>query len=866
MHEDKTFWVRGASLILTLLVTAACGTVPASVTPAETGAPRHVLVSEAYGKLPLYFEANKGQTDEQVRFLARSSRSTLFLTPSEAVLVFTDREQSTKGRLQGARSAPEAGELVTRTVLRMTFIGANPEPEVVGAEELPGKANYFMGSDPANWRTDVPTYAKVRYKNVYPRIDLIYYGTQRQLEYDFVVSPGADPERISLGFQGADKLEVDAQGDLVLHTATGVIRQRKPVIYQEVEGVRQEIAGGYVLEGARRVGFRVAAYNARRPLVIDPALFYSTYLGGENSEEGLAIAVDTAGSAYVTGFVNSTDFPTTQGAFQTNEVGVSDAFVTKLNPTGSGLVYSTYLGSGYDSGRAIAVDSAGNAYVTGETSSNNFPTTPGAFQSTLSPGAGGNAFVTKLNPTGSALIYSTYLGGDGEERGQGIAVDAAGNAYVTGLTHSSNFPTTPGAFQPSPCGAPREPHAFVTKLNPIGSALVYSTCLGGSAPDEARGIALDAAGNAYVTGNTSSSDFPTSPGAYQTTFGGGFGSGLGDAFVAKLDPTGSALIYSTYLGGSGDDVAYGIALDSSGNAYVVGATASTDFPTTPGAFQTTFGGGDADIFVTKVNPLGSALVYSTYLGGSGQDEGYGIAVDGLPSPNAYLTGETLSTDFPTTSGAIQTTLGGGPSDYDAFVTKLDPTGSTLIYSTYLGGADIDYGNAIAVDMAGNAYVTGPTHSSNFPTTPGAIQTGFGGGPPGSSQDAFVAQITEATLLPGRFSARVTGGGTINVVGGIGNFHFIIQRDADTGALSGRLQYVNHATGAQVQSVIYTSLVIAGNTATFDGTCTLNGAPCTFRVETMDNGEPGTTDTFTISYPFPAPTDGGTLRSGNILIR
>src|SRR5207244_4370657 len=321
--------------------------------------------------------------------------------------------------------------------------------------------------------------------------------------------------------------------------------------------------------------------------------------------------------------------------FQTNEVGVSDAFVTKLNPTGSGLVYSTYLGTGYDSGRAIAVDSAGNAYVTGETSSNNFPTTPGAFQSTLSPGAGGNAFATKLNP--------------------------------------------------------------------LGSALVYSTCLGGSAPDQARGIALDAAGNAYVTGNTSSSDFPTSPGAYQTTFGGGFGSGLGDAFVAKLDPTGSALIYSTYLGGSGDDVAYGIALDSSGNAYVVGATASTDFPTTPGAFQTTFGGGDADIFVTKVNPLGSALVYSTYLGGSGQDEGYGIAVDGLPSPNAYLTGETLSTDFPTTSGAIQTTLGGGPSDYDAFVTTLDPTGSALIYSTYLGGAAIDYVNSLAVDRAGHCY-------------------------------------------------------------------------------------------------------------------------------------------------------------------
>src|SRR5438552_102423 len=651
MHEDKMFWVRVVSLILALLVTAACGTVPASVTPAESDAPRHVRVSEAYGKLPLYFEANKGQTDEQVRFLARGSRSTLFLTPSEAVLVFTHRE-------------------VSRTVLRMTFIGANPEPSVVGAEELPGKANYFIGSDPANWRTDVPTYAKVRYKNVYPGIDLIYYGNQRQLEYDFVVSPGADPRRIRFGFHGADKLEVDAQGDLVLHTATGVIRQRKPVIYQEVEGARREIAGGYVLEGARRVGFRVTAYDAHRPLAIDPALFYSTYLGGSDSDEGFAIAVDTAGTAYVTGRTFSIDFPTTQGAFQTTLVGFH-----------------------------------------------------------------GVVFVTKLNPTGSGLVYSTYLGG--------------------------------------------------------------------TTADQATGIALDTAGNAYVTGQTNSVDFPTTPGAYQTTLGGSNDVLIfqGDAFVVKLDPTGSTLIYSTFLGGSGDDVAYGIALDSSGNAYVVGATASTDFPTTPGAFQTTFGGGEAHVFVTKVNPLGSALVYSTYLGGSDHDEGFGIALDGLPSPNAYVTGETRSTDFPIIPGAIQPTFAGG-TGFDVFVTKLDPTGSALIYSTYLGGPGDDYGNAIAVDALPNpnAYVTGVTASTTFPTTPGAFQTSFGGGPPDSPVDAFVAQVTEATVPGGPFTTRVTGGGTINVAGGIGNFHFIVQRQTE-GTLSGRLQYVNHATGAQVHSVI-----------------------------------------------------------------
>src|SRR5207247_1970406 len=411
---------------------------------------------------------------------------------------------------------------VSRTVLRMTFIGANPEPSVVGAEELPGKANYFIGSDPVKWRTDVPTYAKVRYKNVYPGIDLIYYGNQRQLEYDFVVSPGADPRRIRLGFHGADKLEVDAQGDLVLHTATGVIRQRKPVIYQEVEGLRRECRGGYGLEGARRVGFRVTAYDAHRPLVIDPALFYSTYLGGSDSDEGFAIAVDTAGTAYVTGRTFSIDFPTTQGAFQTTLVGFHGVvFVTKLNPTGSGLVYSTYLGGAIaDRAQAIAVDIAGNAYVTGLTFSKDFPTTPGAFQSTPIPLAGNNAFVTKLNPTGSALVYSTYLGGNNDDQGLGIAVDAAGNAYVAGQTRSSTFPTTPGAFQRFEGGGLYEPDAFVTKLNPLGSALVYSTYLGGISSDQATGIALDAAGNAYVTGDGNTVTSATTPGPRRATRGG----------------------------------------------------------------------------------------------------------------------------------------------------------------------------------------------------------------------------------------------------------------------------------------------------------------------------------------------------------
>src|SRR5207247_461009 len=406
--------IRLAIALLSLLTMAACGTVPASVMPAKSDDASRAQIINTFGKLPLRFEANPGQTDEKVKFLTIGTGHNLFLTPTEAVMVFTKREQTAKSRLQGARLRPEEAVHVTRTVLRMTFVGANPEPRVVGAEELPDKANYFIGNDPAKWRTNVPTYARVQYTDVYPGIDLIYYGSQRRLEYDFVVRPGADPRTIALGFQGADKLEVDPQGDLVLHTGAGEIRQRKPVIYQEIGGVRREIAGGYVLKGESRVGFHVAVYDTSRPLVIDPALVYSTYLGGSADDAGVGIAVDAAGNAYVTGSTASANYPTTAGAFQTTLGGGGDAFVTKLNPTGSTLVYSTYLGgTGDDGGVSIAVDTAGSAYVSGFAQAG-FPTTTAAFQ----PGFGGgpyDAFVTKVDPMGSALVYSTYLGGSGDD-------------------------------------------------------------------------------------------------------------------------------------------------------------------------------------------------------------------------------------------------------------------------------------------------------------------------------------------------------------------------------------------------------------------------------------------------------------------
>jgi hypothetical protein len=460
-------------------------------------------------------------------------------------------------------------------------------------------------------------------------------------------------------------------------------------------------------------------------------------LGGSGEDSGFGIAVDAAGNAYVVGLADSSNFPTTAGAFQpTRGGGRANAFVTKLNPTGTALVYSTYLGgsgnSGFgihDQGLGIAVDTAGNAYVTGFAGSSDFPTTAGAFQPTFGGGFN-NAFVTKLNPTGTGLVYSTYLGGNASDQGLGIAVDTAGNAYVAGATSSINFPTTAGAFQPTGGGFA---DAFVTKLNPTGTGLVYSTFLGGNTNNDfGSGIAVDTAGNAYVTGFARSSNFPTTAGAFQPTFGGGFV----DAFVTKLDATGSALLYSTYLGGSSNDVGQGIAVDGAGSAYVTGETSSTNFPTTPGAAQTIHAGGfGPDAFVTKLDATGSTLLYSTYLGGSSNDVGRGIAVDGAGS--AYVTGNTFSTDFPTTSVATQTTNAGG---FDVFVTKLDATGSALLYSTYLGGSGgifggADIGNGIAVDSAGSVYVTGSTDSTNFPTTSGAAQTTHAG-----FNDAFVAKI------------------------------------------------------------------------------------------------------------------------------
>jgi len=707
-------------------------------------------VQDTYAKLPLSFEVNVGQTDSQVDYLARGSGYTLFITHADAVLALRGVGRSPARTSESLADAQATGvRAATVSVMRMRVVGGTA-PRAAPQQQLPGAVNYFIGNDPTKWRVGVPTFARIIYPDVYPGIDLAYYGNQGSLEYDFVVRPGADASAIALRYEGALDVELDPQGNLVLRLGGEEVRQPRPFVYQVVGDERREVQGSYVRQEAGTIGFSVAVYDRTRPLVIDPTLVYSTYLGGSGGDAGVGVAVDSAGNAYVTGVTGSADFPTTAGDFDTTLGGNGDAFVTKLNAAGSALLYSTYLGgSGDDVGLGMAVDSAGNAYVTGATVLGNFSTTAGAFDTTSNGGT--DAFVTKLNPAGSALLYSTYLGGSLTDQGFGIAVDSAGNAYVTGFLDSANFPTTAGAFDTTINSGDAE-DAFVTKLNPAGSALLYSTYLGGSGSDGGLGMAVDSAGNAYVTGFTGSANFPTTAGAFDTTSNGGFD----DAFVTKLNPAGSApLVYSSYLGGSGDDQGRGIVVDSGLNAYVTGSTTSADFPTTAGAFDTTSNGG-FDAFVTKLNAAGSApLAYSTYLGGSVTDVGNGIAVDS--AGNAYVTGASVSTNFPTTAGAFDTTSNGG---FDAFVTKLNSAGSApLVYSTYLGGSVTDQGSGIAVDSAGNAYVTGFTESTNFPTTAGAFDTTSNGGP-----DAFVTKITPPIGPPPPATLTLEPTAAINAVG------------------------------------------------------------------------------------------------------
>ncbi|MFC1891097.1 SBBP repeat-containing protein [Thermodesulfobacteriota bacterium] len=701
--------------LILFLTLASTSTVYAKVPSMDTSSVQTSKTAknpmfENFGKIPLGFEKNLGQCDNEVKFLSRGSGYTIFLTDNGMVLTLK-------------KSGKTENDL--KSVVHMKLLGANPNPYMNGVEQLPRQSNYFIGKNSKNWLTNIPNYTKIEYKNIYPGINQIYYGNQSQLEYDFVVSPGADPSLIQLAFEGHDKLEINDQGNLILYIEDNKILLHKPLIYQMVKSLKQTIPGRYVFTKKNQIGFQLTKYDSSRPLIIDPVLSFSTYLGGSNRDWGSNIAVDTSGNVYVASLTKSIDFPTTDGAYMSDSPGSNsdplDGYIVKLNASGEQLIWSTYLGgTGQDRIYDMAIDSSGQVYVTGNTDSNDFPITNDCFQSSRNGGL--DVFITKIKANGSELDYSTFIGGNGTDSGSGIVIDSSENAYISGWTQSPDFPITGGAYQPIYKGGYSD--AFVVKLNPNGTQLVYSTFLGGTSNDQGFDIAVDNSGNALVVGRVGSSDYPTTTDCYQPN-----NKGMDDGFVTKLNTNGSDLIYSTFLGGNSEEEAERIVIDSSGNAYVTGGTRSNDFPTTEGAYQTTING-HFDRFITKLNPNGTALVFSTYLGGSGAEQDSSIAIDTFE--NVYITGDSQSVDCPLVN-PIQDSSGGGN---DIFLVKLNFEGSEILFSTYLGGSGHDDGGDIFVDIYGNIYVVGNTQSDDFPTTIGAFQPSFQGG----LMDAFVAKI------------------------------------------------------------------------------------------------------------------------------
>lgn len=748
-----------------------------------------IASSQPHGSLPLIFEPNRGQAAPEVRFVGLSKSYSLLLTGQEAVL------------------SRDGGPGV-----RMRWIGAKKPRSIQGAQATGGISNYLLGSDPSKWKTGVPNFTGVRYEAVYPGIDLVFHGDRGQLEYDFIVAPGGDSRNIQLEFEGMSGIRLDSDGNLLLFTRSGLLRQRKPVAYQEVRGEKIPVDAQFLLSGLNHVEIRVSDYDRRKPLIIDPVISFSATLGAWAGPASVTnmLALDSSGNVYVTNNAGPS-FAAPMGTIS----------VTKLNPTLSTVLYTTHFGpantgdgiSGYAIG--LAVDPAGSAYVAGYTRSTSFPTTPGAFQTTGGGGQSGNndVFMTKLSPAGDTLAYSTYLGGSGNDVANCVAVDASGSAYVAGYTSSSNFPTTPGAYQAAANGA------FVTKFKPDGSGLVFSTTIG-HAGSVISAIAVDSNSNVYIAGSTNGS-FPVTPGAFQTTNKGTGLFGTNDGFVSKFNSSGTALLYSTLIGGSSNDFVNGLAVDGSGNAYIAGTTSSTDFPTTPSAFQTHFGGGPSDAFVVKLSADATSLVYSTYLGGTDDDRGAGIAVSG--NGNAVIAGSTLSVDFP----VVNAFQGINSSHYspaqNAYVTKLGVTGSQAIFSSYLGGQVGEDAKAVTLDQSGNAYVTGYTGSPDFPLTPGTIQTDFGR----SGEGAFITKITDPTSCT--FSASAAqpgdGGGTISVVAPAGCFWYAVKTapwvtfgSTTSGSGNGTVTYTYAANPGAPRSTV---VGIAGQTLTLiqPGVCT-----------------------------------------------
>jgi hypothetical protein len=786
----KTLSVIAALACIAMLVVGLRSLRDSSQHQASRGAQseRHKLSSavssadrartlDAYGKLPLGFTENQGQSAQEVRYVSHGGQYDLFLTSQEAVLALRHTQRLNMNPLHRAKSLHAMNlarkAATTTTALRLQFEGANPAPQIAGSENLPGKVNYYIGNDPGKWHVGLPSFAQVKYSQLYPGIDLVFYGTQRQLEYDFVVAPGADPNLIRLKLYGARKLRPAADGDVVVSVKDGQIELRKPVVYQNINGQRQEIAANYSLRG-ERVSFDLARYDHGAPLIIDPIVSYSTYLGGNgDNDAAFAMAVDTVGDAFLGGTTDSTNFPIMGlGVTTTTPAG----FVSELNPTGTALIASTYLGgtAGGDMVMGLALDPTGNVYVTGVTLAVDFPTTPNALKPALSANPNGTSFLAKTNVAGT-IQYSTYLGGSGNngfgDLGNAVAVDAGGNAYVTGVTYSSpgstdiTFPVMNAlmATLPSSAGSAFLTRIDTTKLN--GASLIYSTYLGGDGANAANanlgfadagfGVVVDASGKAYIAGATTSSDFPTAGSPFRSSLN--INNNWSEAILSEIDTTksgGLSLVYSTYLGGSGNATAgfgdIGTAIDlrsGTTTAYVTGTTNSADFPTTSGAFQTAGDSANGSAFVTLINTAaGSALVYSTFLGdvpsGNGPTTGFAIKADAT-SGNAVVVGTTGASDLPVTPGAVQKTLAASASG-DAFVGEINPAGAgaaDLIYLSYFGGSGAtgqtpDEGLAVALGTLPTVYIAGQTTSANFPATVGAFQTTLMG-----ASDAFAAKLT-----------------------------------------------------------------------------------------------------------------------------
>ena len=720
-------------------------------------------VSSKYGNVPLMFEANQGQTDSKVQFLSRGSGYSVFLTSGGMVLALRPSEISSPKDASSAplpnrnRSRPSfvrQPEKVSRDeksmALAIDLVGAAANPVIVGEEALRTRVNYFIGRDPSKWRRNVPTYNKIRYRNVYPGVDLVYYGNNHRVEYDFDLAAGADATQIQFSVKGADALNIDSAGNLVLTKGTSELRFQTPLLYQDIKGIRVRVPGTYVLRDSTHVGFEIGTYDTTKPLVIDPVLVYSTFLGGSSDDFSNGIAVDSAGDAYVIGLTDSPDFPlATIGSYNSTQFRM---FLTKLDPTGSTLLFADYFGgtSGADEAFAVALDSSGNAYVTGNTLSSDFPVV-NAYQSALSGSQ--DAFLAKFSADGSSIIYATYLGGSNltyvggatTQIGRSISVDPAGEAVVAGITMATDFPTK-NPYQSSVSSdqfGEWGTYGFLTKFAANGASLVYSTYLAGgstlnysSCPgpgcfpvSNILGVVTDASGNAYVTGYTNTTDFPVTSGAFTTAFPGYDLNDVG--FVSKFTNSGG-IAYSTYLGYL--TALFAIAVDTTGSAYVTGYNIANDFPIVTTSICDPSVAACNGVIIAKLNPTGSSLAYSTFLGTSNNMVGQAIQVDA--KGDAFIVGSDVQFDL---ANPIEEFAGGAGN---VVVAEIDPSASTLLMATFLGGQVWDAASGLALDSKGAAYVTGETQSIDFSVTQSAFQTALGG-----QTDTFISKIDPTTNAP-----------------------------------------------------------------------------------------------------------------------